>query len=84
MMTSPMTGNEILDTIFLEVRAKLLEVAASLDRVARADEDGSLVNDARLEKIRESLRIIGGDGFDRAEQIQLLFSDDYIPGWNKE
>ncbi len=83
-MTSRMTGNEILDTVFLEVRAKLLEVGASLDRVARADEGGTLENDSRLEKIRASLRILGDDGFDRAEQIQRLFSDDYIPGWNKE
>ena len=39
MMTSPMTATEILDSVFLETRAKLLEIGASLDRITRADDD---------------------------------------------
>ncbi len=43
----------ILDSEFLGIRAKLIELAATLDRIDRAH--GAAAGDARIEKIRRSL-----------------------------
>jgi hypothetical protein len=79
---SPMTAEQILDREFLELRAKLLELAASLDRLARAE--GTLANDPRLDGLRDALQILldaDAQRADRAEQIQLIFSRPYDPDW---
>jgi hypothetical protein len=75
------TAAQILDREFLTIRCKLLEVAAALDRVERGQE--SAANDPRLQKIREILGILGKEGVDRAEQLQLIFSLPYEPAWRK-
>jgi hypothetical protein len=69
---SPMTAEKILDDQFLDVRARLIDIAAVLDRLRRAQ--GSVAGDARLEMICQSLRILASDTPDKTEQIQLLFS----------
>jgi hypothetical protein len=75
------TAAEILDREFLTIRGKLLEVAAALDRIERGT--GSAAKDPRLAKLRETLTILGRDGGQRAEQLQLLFSLPYEPKWRK-
>ncbi len=74
------TAAQILDREFPTIRCKLLEVAAALDRNPRAQGPAT---DPRLEKIRETLAILGKDGTDRAEQLQMLFSLPYEPAWRK-
>jgi len=76
------TSAQILDREFLTIRGKLLEVAAALDRIERGL--GSASSDPRLEKIRETLAILGKDGVDRAEQLQLIFSLPYQSDWLKD
>ena len=76
------TSAEVLDREFLGVRAKLIDVAATLDRVGRAE--GPAPDDPRLDKIRRSLHVLAGDGSDRAEQLQLIFSLPYDENWRKE
>ena len=71
----------ILDRVYLEVRAKLLEVAASLDRIDRADDAAQLQRDPRMEQITKAIQILKTGRLDRAEQIQLTFSDTYTPTW---
>jgi hypothetical protein len=78
-MPIPLDAAEVLNREFLEVRARLLHIAASLDRLDRAE--GSVEGDSRLEKIRQALEILSGDEADRAEKIQLLFSRAYEPNW---
>ncbi len=78
------SANRILDDSFLEVRAKLLEVAATLDRVDRsADEHSPLSADARPRraKLDEAIRILLSEGPDRAERLQRLFSREYEVDW---
>ena len=74
-----MNARELLDRHYLEVRARLLEVAATLDRIQRAA-DGD-VADPRLQQIRQAIDVLQSDSADRAEQIQLLFSLYYDPDW---
>ena len=81
-MTVSATAPEILDQEFLAMRAKLLELAASLDRLDRGD--GSVARDPRIGQIRDGIEMLAQDQPDRAEQIQLIFSRVYDDGWQDE
>jgi hypothetical protein len=71
----PPTAPEVLDTYFLELRARLLEIAATLDRIARAEGGTAAVaNDPRLPFITAALAILQSDAPNKAEQIQTLYS----------
>jgi len=78
-MSIPLDAPEVLNREFLEIRARLLQVAAALDRLDRAE--GDMNADARIQKIREGLEILSGDEADRAERIQLVFSRPYESAW---
>lgn len=80
LMSIPMSAAEVLEREFLEMRAKLLELAASMDRLDRAA--GDVEEDERLSDIHEGLRILREEK-DRAEQIQLLFSLNYDDQWQE-
>jgi hypothetical protein len=82
-MNIPMTAPEVLNRYFLEMRCKVLEVAASLDRVDRADAVENGKRDARLLKLQQAIRVLLEDGPGRAEKVQMIFSRDYDPNWRK-
>lgn len=75
------TAPQIFDQVFLDMRAKLLEVAASLDRLDRAAGTEGILNDPRRQRIQRTLEILTTQTHNRAEQLQLLFSDTYDPQW---
>jgi len=70
---------EVLNREFLEIRARLLQVAASLDRLDRAE--GSVESDSRRSNIDRAIAILADGDADRAERLQLLFSRPYDPQW---
>jgi hypothetical protein len=78
MSAQAMGGEKVMDMYFLETRAKLLEIAANLDRVERAG--GVDAGDSRAVFIREALEILRGagqlDGKWRAERVQRLYSKE--------
>lgn len=78
---------EIFDHSFLDIRAKLLEIAAVLDRVDRASDDGEPLprnpNDQRG-KIDDAIRILLSEGPDRAARLQRLFSREYESDWRNK
>ena len=79
-------ANQILGESFLETRAKLLEVAATLDRIDRAAEDESPLSSAsqpQRAQIDDAIRICLSEGPDRAERLQKLFSRQYESDWRK-
>lgn len=80
-MPHPLTAPQILDREFLEIRAKLLELAASFDRLDRAE--GTVSGDSRESLIQEGLKILQSDEENRAEQLQLLFSRQYDEQWRE-
>jgi len=70
------TAAQTLDRYFLEMRWRTLSLAADLDRVQRsADAQQLLQSDARLLKLREAFNVLLSDAPNRAEQVQLIFSD---------
>lgn len=67
---------DILDDTFLEMRWRTLSLAADLDRIQRgADGAGVLGHDPRLQTLRQAMQLLLSDLPNRAEQVQLLFSD---------
>ena len=78
-MPSPLAAPELFEREFLEIRARLLHLASSLDRIGRAD--GSVEGDPRLAKIRQGLAILSDGKPDRAERIQMIFSRSYDADW---
>ncbi|HXY36102.1 MAG TPA: hypothetical protein VEI07_17840 [Planctomycetaceae bacterium] len=82
MLATPMAAPAVLDREFLEIRAKLLELAASFDRLDRGG--GVASNERRTEMIRQGLKVLLDETGDRAEQIQLIFSRPYDDDWQKE
>jgi hypothetical protein len=80
-MPANTTAVQILDREFLTIRGKLLEVAAALDRIERGQ--GTAAGDPRLEQLRETLSILGREGANRAEQLQMIFTLPYESNWRK-
>ena len=71
-MSATQTADEILDRTFLEIRARVLEVAAALDRIERADDDNHAAADPRVQNLRRAIEVLNTDGFDRAEVRQRI------------
>lgn len=80
---TPLPAPQALDAFFLEARARLLDLAAILDRVGRGAEAAAADADPRLRKVREALGILLNRPDGRAEAVQKLFSLDYDPAWAK-
>jgi hypothetical protein len=66
-----MTRQQILDLYFLDARHKLIEVAAFLDRVERADGR----DDFRLKAFRQALGTLTKAKRDKARNVLLTLSD---------
>jgi hypothetical protein len=87
-MSVPLSAPDLLTRDFLEVRAKILELAACLDRFQRAE--GSLAGDPRMRRIQDGLAVLQGAAQlesaepNRAEQVQQIFSLPYDDGWRKK
>ncbi|HMF10869.1 MAG TPA: hypothetical protein VKE94_01145 [Gemmataceae bacterium] len=74
-----LSAPEVLNREFLEIRCKILELAAAFDRLQRAD--GSIDDDPRLARLREALAVVLDSAQDRAEQVQMIFSREYDDDW---
>jgi hypothetical protein len=82
-MSIPMTREQVINRYFLEMRCKVLEVAASLDRMDRADGESNGRDQPRMDQLRRAVRVLLDDGPGRAEKIQKIFSREYDPNWSK-
>ena len=84
MITAIQTAPEVFDQTFLLVRARILEIAAALDRIDRAEAAAAVRADPRFAQIRQGLEILLSEGTHRAALIQENFSDQYDPTWMKK
>ncbi|MEZ6059601.1 MAG: hypothetical protein R3C19_04495 [Planctomycetaceae bacterium] len=74
MTSIPQNRQQVLDTYFMEHRAKLIDIAAYLDRIDRAAKEGDGA-DFRDAAFRESLAILSDGQPHRAKRILALLSD---------
>jgi len=82
-MSSRRDVTQVLDRDFLETRGRILEVAASLDRIDRAPGRAHEAPDRRLAQLRQAIEALLEPGPGRAETVQRLFSLDYDPKWRE-
>ena len=66
-----MTKQQVFDLYFLDARHKLIEIAAFLDRVERADGK----DDFRLKAFRAALGELTGHQKEKAKNVLRAFSD---------
>jgi hypothetical protein len=80
-MTSPRTLDALLNEEFLPLRARILELAAGLDRLDRAADAAK--GDERRERLEQAIRLLLENEPNRAEQVQRLFSREYDEEWRE-
>lgn len=80
-MSTNLSAQQYLDRDFLEIRCRLIDIAAAMDRIGRAEGADATMRDYRAGKIGEALRLLNDGQPDRAERVQMLFSDAYEAGW---
>jgi hypothetical protein len=66
-----MTREKVIDIYFMEARAKLIDLAAFLDRVDRAPGE----DDFRLKMLRQALEELSGKEVGRARRVLRSLSD---------
>ena len=77
VIPSPKTGRQLVDEYFIENRTRLLEIAAFLDRLDRA-EPGMAERDFRARAFREALDVLVDESATdatRVERVQMILSD---------
>ena len=78
---TPMPAARALDMFFLDARSRLLDLAATLDRLDRGGDGTATAADPRLERIRQALLALLETEPGRAERVQQIFSLPYDPDW---
>jgi hypothetical protein len=66
-----MTRAQVLDLYFMDARCKLIELAAFLDRVDRAEGE----DDFRIEALREAMKSLAAKQPGRATSVLMALSD---------
>ncbi|MCA9085445.1 MAG: hypothetical protein KDA81_15390 [Planctomycetaceae bacterium] len=72
--TSPQTKQQVVDTYFMEHRARLIDIAAYMDRIDRGQ--GAAIDDFRDHAFRQAIGILLDGKPHRARRILELLSDD--------
>jgi len=73
------SAEQIVSDEFMIARAKILELAATLDRIERAtgDVDGS----RSMQLLVQGMNILCDDEVEKVKRVQLLMSRQYEPQW---
>ena len=66
-----MTREQVLDLYFMDARSKLIDLAAFIDRVERAEGK----DDFRMQALRGALKELNNGNKEKAKQVLLAFSD---------
>ena len=73
--TCPMKRDAVVDRYFMEHRAKLLDVAAFLDRIDRSEAPTDSGEDFRVEAMQRAIALLVDEKGERARRVLELFSD---------
>lgn len=72
---NPMPAFKALETYFIDNRARLLEIAAFLDRIDRYEGGDAARKDFRYRAFMQALQALTDGKHDRAIEVQMIFSD---------
>jgi uncharacterized protein (DUF3084 family) len=67
-------SKDLRDQALLDMRGRCLSLAADLDRFERTA-GATAANDDRLVELRRAIAVLLEDGPNRAERVQMIFSD---------
>lgn len=83
-------AEQVVEQEFLQIRAKILEIAAFFDRLAADSVDEALsesvvsgLSEERLKLLRAGCELLLDSDGDKAARVQLLFSRKYDEQWRK-
>ncbi len=76
------TALDALNREFLSIRSRLLDLAAAIDRVGRAE--GQVADDPRWRQLQQAIGVIASPDGNRAERVQMTFSLPYVENWRRE
>ena len=76
------TALEVFNCEFLTMRCRLLDLAAAIDRVGRAD--GQVADDPRWQQLQQAIGVITSPDGNRAERVQMTFSLPYVENWQNK
>ncbi len=79
-MPAILNASLMFDRSYLEMRHRILDLAAALDRIESAPGAASIAKDPRRPAINEALAILTDGQPDRATRVQMVFSDSYEEG----
>ena len=72
--TCPLSRSRVVDMYFIDHRAKLIDIAAFLDRLDRAASDGD-GEDFRVTALRNAIALLDDGAGNRARRVLELLSD---------
>ncbi len=78
-LSSPKTAEELLEIYFLDMRSCLLETAAAMDRIQRAENGNDVLKDPRIHQLKGAMEILKSENEGRVERILRLLSDPSEP-----
>lgn len=70
---SPLSASQLVDEYFIESRNRIIEVAAFLDRIDRADP--AVREDFRVRALADAISVLSSSSPTRVRDIQMLMSD---------
>lgn len=75
--TCPLTRREVIDQYFLEHRAKMIDIAAFLDRIGRA-RPAEAAQDFRVKAMERALSVLTDNEGDKARRVLDVLSDPTV------
>lgn len=73
------SAEQIVVDEFMIARAKIVELAATLDRIERAT--GDVEDSKNMQLLVQGMHILCDDEVEKAKRVQLLMSRQYDPDW---
>ena len=81
-ITAERSAQQIVAEDFMIARARIVELAATLDRIERATGD---VDDSKnMQLLMQGMHILCDDEVEKAKRVQLLMSRQYDPQWQAQ
>ena len=76
------SAEQIVADDFMIARARIVELAATLDRIERAT--GNVEDSKNMQLLMQGMQVLCDDEVEKAKRVQLLMSRQYDPQWQSQ